>query len=151
MDYFAASALRVPARFAFHLSPFSFKLLLMGYFLGIFKSLFFWSYARNTWQYDVLCALILAFIFLTPKAWFDGGAPLKGQFISEPGPRWKHQNPVASKILLVGANDLTAGRARDEAESGIRAGACGRDREVEKASAASGVSGQGVAYEVDIR
>jgi len=30
----------------------------------------FWTYARGTWQYDVLCALILAFIFLTPRDFF---------------------------------------------------------------------------------
>jgi hypothetical protein len=31
----------------------------------------FWVYERGTWQYDVICALILAFIFLTPRAWFN--------------------------------------------------------------------------------
>ncbi len=30
----------------------------------------FWTYARGSWQYDVICALILAFIFLTPASWF---------------------------------------------------------------------------------
>ncbi len=30
----------------------------------------FWTYARGTWQYDILCALILAFIFLTPRDFF---------------------------------------------------------------------------------
>jgi hypothetical protein len=30
----------------------------------------FWTYQRGSWQYDVLCALILAFIFLTPKEYF---------------------------------------------------------------------------------
>lgn len=32
----------------------------------------FWKYQRGTLQYDILCALILAFIFLTPKGVFDG-------------------------------------------------------------------------------
>ena len=36
------------------------------------KKLFFWNYPRNTWQWDVLCVVILIFIFLTPKSWFDG-------------------------------------------------------------------------------
>src|SRR5687767_2485114 len=31
---------------------------------------FFWTYERGTWQYDVMVAVILAFIFLTPRAWF---------------------------------------------------------------------------------
>jgi hypothetical protein len=32
----------------------------------------FWTYPRGGWQYDIVCGLILAFIFLTPKAVFDG-------------------------------------------------------------------------------
>jgi hypothetical protein len=32
----------------------------------------FWRYPRGGWQYDVLCAAIIAFIFLTPKGVFDG-------------------------------------------------------------------------------
>jgi hypothetical protein len=31
---------------------------------------FFWSYERGSWQYDVIVVVILAFIFLTPHAWF---------------------------------------------------------------------------------
>jgi len=30
----------------------------------------FWSYERGSWQYDVICAVILAFILLTPRSWF---------------------------------------------------------------------------------
>jgi hypothetical protein len=30
----------------------------------------FWSYERGSWQYDIICVLILAFIFLTPTRWF---------------------------------------------------------------------------------
>ncbi len=29
-----------------------------------------WDYSRGSWQYDVMVALILGFIFLTPRAWF---------------------------------------------------------------------------------
>lgn len=35
------------------------------------KNVVLWNYARGTWQYDVFCLLIVAFIFLTPKTWFD--------------------------------------------------------------------------------
>jgi hypothetical protein len=35
------------------------------------KRIVLWDYRRGTWQYDVLCLLIIAFIFLTPKSWFD--------------------------------------------------------------------------------
>jgi hypothetical protein len=30
----------------------------------------FWDYPRASWQYDVMVALILAFIFLTPREFF---------------------------------------------------------------------------------
>lgn len=35
------------------------------------KDIIFWKYERASWQWDVLCLLIVAFIFLTPKSWFD--------------------------------------------------------------------------------
>ena len=34
----------------------------------------FWTYPRGGWQYDIVCGFILAFIFLTPKAVFEGSA-----------------------------------------------------------------------------
>lgn len=30
-----------------------------------------WSYSRETSVYVIFCLLIVAFIFLTPKSWFD--------------------------------------------------------------------------------
>ena len=38
--------------------------------LVIRRSLF-WSYERGSWQYDLIVAVILAFIFLTPRAWYQ--------------------------------------------------------------------------------
>lgn len=35
------------------------------------KNFIQWNYERGSWQYDVFCLLIVAFIFLTPKTWFD--------------------------------------------------------------------------------
>ena len=35
------------------------------------KNIIFWNYERASWQWDLLCFLIVLFIFLTPKAWFD--------------------------------------------------------------------------------
>ncbi len=35
------------------------------------KKIVQWQHERGTWQYDVFCLLIIAFIFLTPKIWFD--------------------------------------------------------------------------------
>jgi len=36
------------------------------------KKLILWNYSRGTWQYDIFCLMIVAFIFLTPKTWFRG-------------------------------------------------------------------------------
>src|SRR5207237_7000347 len=38
------------------------------------KKFLFWTYPRTSWQWDVLCVLILIFIFLTPKSWFENTA-----------------------------------------------------------------------------
>ena len=35
------------------------------------KDIIQWNYERGSWQYDIFCLMIIAFIFLTPKAWFD--------------------------------------------------------------------------------
>jgi hypothetical protein len=39
--------------------------------MGFIKNIIQWNYERGTWPYDIFCLLIVAFIFLTPKAWFD--------------------------------------------------------------------------------
>jgi hypothetical protein len=43
------------------------------------RNLIQWNHERGTWQYDIFCLLIIAFIFLTPKAWFDKREPLATQ------------------------------------------------------------------------
>src|SRR4029079_4680358 len=50
-----------------------------------FKRIILWDYSRGTWQYDVLCLLIIAFIFLTPKTWFDRREKLATQTASVTG------------------------------------------------------------------
>ena len=35
------------------------------------KRIILWDYDRGSWQYDVLCLLIIAFIFLSPKSVFE--------------------------------------------------------------------------------
>ena len=39
--------------------------------MNVLKDIVAWKYERASWQWDVLCLLILAFIFLTPKSWFE--------------------------------------------------------------------------------
>ena len=57
------------------------------------KKVILWSYGRTTWQYDVLCVAILAFVFLTPKGWFE-----RGELACSPA----HQNGLkaAQKLLI---------------------------------------------------
>jgi hypothetical protein len=62
-----------------------------AYLLNIIKKIFLWRYARNTWQWDILCALILVFIFLTPKSWFQG---------SERHPGLTHQTRTPATVLV---------------------------------------------------
>lgn len=35
-----------------------------------FRRFLLWDFERGVWQYDVMCALILLFLFLVPRAWF---------------------------------------------------------------------------------
>ena len=37
---------------------------------GILRTVF-WTYERGTWQYDLIVLAILAFIFLSPRTWFN--------------------------------------------------------------------------------
>ncbi|HTR35880.1 MAG TPA: hypothetical protein VMH80_08275 [Bryobacteraceae bacterium] len=42
----------------------------MGSAVNGIKRFILWDYPRAGWQYDVMVALILAFIFVTPRDWF---------------------------------------------------------------------------------
>jgi hypothetical protein len=37
---------------------------------SIRRRLVFWDFARGSWQYDIVVAFILVFIFVTPREWF---------------------------------------------------------------------------------
>jgi hypothetical protein len=39
--------------------------------LSTLKKILFWSYERGSWQYDVMCVLILAFIFFSQNSLFQ--------------------------------------------------------------------------------
>ncbi len=62
------------------------------------KDIIFWKYERASWQWDVLCLLILAFIFMTPKTWFDGRGKLATQMA----------------LMVVKADDFSISKAIDE-------------------------------------
>ncbi len=108
---------------------------------NIFKRILFWNYPRNTWQWDALCVVILIFIFLTPKSWFENGERLAAG---------QHQRPNVS-TLMVGAELIENERDTARILDRVRA-LTGRSEvqilEVRKRVAQNGTT---VGYEVDIR
>lgn len=108
------------------------------------QKLFFWSYGRTTWQYDVLCVLILAFIFLTPGSWFENGERN----------HWKrHQNasPMITRVLLVSPSDLPAIPRSEDFERRVQSLYNRADLRVKEARPVRDAGGRIVAYEVDIK
>lgn len=112
----------------------------MGSIFRAIKSIFFWSYGRTTWQYDVLCALILAFIFLTPRSWFETSEPRNT--------RW-HQNRFDSVLVepVSPFDKLDMG----EIERRARMQSGRPDAKVIAVRPKLDAAGQRVSYEVDIR
>lgn len=109
--------------------------------LNALKKLFFWNYARNTWQWDALCVVILIFIFLTPKSWFEN---------SERGGLKSHQTPTAS-IIVVGAEVIENIEDKSQIERRLRT-MTGRDQlEVLNVRKLTDAQGRTSGYEVDIR
>ncbi len=47
--------------------------------MELLKKLIFWNYSRETSVYVIFCLLIVAFIFLSPKSWFDKREPVATQ------------------------------------------------------------------------
>lgn len=60
------------------------------------KNIILWSYERGSWQYDVLCVVILAFIFLTPKEFLDE------RYSSDPS-----KNTMQTQRTYVSTNEIT--------------------------------------------
>jgi len=105
------------------------------------KKIFFWNYARNTWQWDLLCVVCLIFIFLTPKSWFAS---------SERRVNIGHQSPVPMKVFLsreLVANEQDTGQITREVKQ-----LTGRQEvEVVAVRKVVGEDGQLRGFEVDIR
>ena len=124
---------------------------MMNYIFRTIKRLFFWGYARNTWQYDVLCALILAFIFLTPRSWFETGSAMKNWSNGEPVAALEHQKMSAQKVIITVADSSQSQMTQNEIESRLRAITGRSDIEVLSVRPMLDQSGKTVAFEVDIR
>ena len=109
----------------------------MGFVVDTVKKIAFWNYPRTSWQWDVLCVLILVFIFLTPKSWFANSA--------------YRQIPEGQMTVAVGVD--VVGNQLDRAEIERRAkGRANRPRgQVRDVRPVLDSSGKLIAYEVDIR
>ena len=103
----------------------------MGFASNAAKKILFWNYSRTSWQWDVLCVLILVFIFLTPKSWLAGRPP---------------QTTIALGVDVIG-NQLDRG----EIERRARQRAKRPGGQVTEVRALRDDSGRVIAYEVDIR
>ena len=109
--------------------------------ISTLKKIFFWNYARNTWQWDLLCVVILIFIFLTPNRWFAS---------SERPANEVHQSPVARTVVLspeVVANEADKGQIERQVKA-----LTGRDKvEVVAVRKVVDPDGKIRGFEVDIR
>jgi hypothetical protein len=109
----------------------------------VLKKVILWSYGRTTWQYDVLCVAILAFVFLTPKGWFERG---------ELACSAAHQNGLGAAHKLLIRTTGTAATAQPDAHELER---CARKITGEPALRVMGwrelksTDGRTVAFEVD--
>jgi hypothetical protein len=105
------------------------------------KKIFFWNYERNTWQWDLLCVVILIFIFLTPKSWFDGSErPL---YIG-------HQNPIARTVVLA-PEVVVNERDKSQIEQRVKELTGRTQVEVVNVRKVVGDDGKIRSFEVDIR
>lgn len=106
----------------------------MGYVSNLTRKIVFWNYPRTSWQWDVLCVLILIFIFLTPKTWFANTA-------------YQRSHPLHTVVIEVvgGKPDKTEAERRAKEVAGNPNATVSDTREVKDQT------GKVLRYEVDIR
>ncbi len=72
--------------------------------LGI-RNVLLWSYDRGTWQYDVLCLLIVAAIFLLPGSYFGD----RDREFSREDPASTRRTGVSKKSLEKSGTEIMVG------------------------------------------
>jgi len=112
----------------------------MAFLLDTIRKTFLWNYARNTWQWDILCVVILIFIFLAPKSWFENSE--RHQVIA-------HQSPTST--LVVDPEVVENAGDRGKLQDRVRAFTGRSDAQVIDVRKLMGDNGRARAYEVDIR
>ena len=109
----------------------------MGFISTSAKRVFFWTYPRTSWQWDVLCVLILVFIFLTPKSWFENTA--------------FQQSHAAQTTIIISADVVGAQLDKDEIERRTKQLSGRANAQVMALRERRDATGKLIAYEVDIR
>jgi hypothetical protein len=79
------------------------------------RRLIFWDFPRASWQYDVVVALILLFIFATPREWFRDQPKASGVVLMS-SMHGSNQVFIASELL----SDVNEPQRAHRAESLIR-------------------------------
>jgi hypothetical protein len=106
-------------------------------------SFFFWSYHRGSWQYDLKVALILAFIFLTPRhVLHDPAMPVRAGQVTEVSGAEGRGYRIEAGLLQGGARGLEV-----NAEQVLR-DALGRDVSVSRIQPVLDQDGRVQAYTV---
>ena len=109
----------------------------MGFISTSAKRVFFWTYPRTSWQWDVLCVLILVFIFLTPKSWFENTA--------------FQRSHAAQTTIIISADVIGAQLDKDEIERRTKQLSGRPNAQVMALRERRDATGKLIAYEVDIR
>ncbi len=109
----------------------------MGFLATSAKRVFFWTYPRTSWQWDVLCVLILVFIFLTPKSWFENTA--------------FQRSHAAQTTIIMSTNVVGAQLDKGEIERRARQLSGRANALVTAIRERRDETGKLIAYEVDIR
>src|SRR5437773_2403700 len=68
------------------------------------RNFLLWTFGRGTWQYDLMCGLILVFIFLTPIAAFHENRAF------HPSPPWQTSASASGEVDQVLAKMEEAGK-----------------------------------------
>src|SRR5712691_7928708 len=109
----------------------------MGFLATSAKRVFFWTYPRTSWQWDVLCVLILVFIFLTTKSWFENTA--------------FQRSHAAQTTIIMSTNVVGAQLDKGEIERRARQLSGRANALVTAIRERRDETGKLIAYEVDIR
>ncbi|MEP6925739.1 MAG: hypothetical protein ABI954_14830 [Pyrinomonadaceae bacterium] len=103
------------------------------------KNVVLWNYGRTAWQYDILCILILGFIFLTPPDWFSNGKE-RTQLVS-----------VFVTRLIVSANDFSPDLSESSKLQRVRELSGNKNANIVGWREKKDDAGRLTSYEIDVR